>query len=85
MLKCPDCGNRLELCIATCGRLSRKIKKNGELYKKAGGYIGKPTGQSEFLSCERCAFIYDFSSSVNIISEFDKWYNELEEAIFDCD
>ena len=85
MLKCPDCRNRLEICIATCGRLSRKIKKNGELYKRVGGYIGRPIGQGEFLTCERCTFIYEFWSSDNRIPEFDKWYDELEEALFDCD
>jgi len=84
MLKCPECGSDLKICVASIGQWSRKIKKNGEPGKTVNKNMGLPNGQGEFLSCqEYCGFIYQFWNETNRIEEFDNWYEDHDEGFFE--
>lgn len=73
---CPNCGRPLVLSTHTIGIWSRKIKKDGSLYKIINKSCGHPNGIS-FLQCEKygCKFSYniDYASCDEPIPELNAW------------
>ena len=81
--KCPCCGTALELDIAVKSRWSKKIKKDGTLYKVTNYSTGNPT-DIMYLSCPKygCGFVYNITSTPE--KEYpilDEWVDEHYEEI----
>lgn len=85
MLKCPICGEDLELAIDVVGTDSRKINNNGKLHKVINRCTAKPnTNSPSYLRCSnRCGFTYDteHASKDETIKELDNWINQHLEEI----
>lgn len=80
---CPKCGNPLELSITVMARWSKKIKKDGTLYKTTNYNTGSPT-DIMYLSCSKygCGFNYNVSSTPQIqYPLLEEWVEEHYEEI----
>lgn len=85
-IKCPECGRSLELFIDVVCTHSKKIRKDGSLYKvKNYSTYGNTTG-APYLKCEnsRCNFTYDVehASKDKPVKEIDDWISEHLEEIY---
>ena len=69
--KCPKCENPLVLYVKTNAHWSKKIKKDGSLYKTTNYSIGFPT-DILFLACDKygCGFSYDITYPGNNKKEY---------------
>lgn len=82
MIKCPICGNDLELVVDTVGSWMRKINKNGNLHKTINKSIGRPNGAS-YLECNICHYTYDCEhcSKDEQNKQLDEWIDEHYDEI----
>lgn len=83
--ECPACGSPLIVSVDTTGTWSRKIKKDGRLYKVINYSVGQPNGPS-FLECSNnnCHFSYDteHASHDEPNPELDEWIEEHREELW---
>ena len=81
--RCPKCNNPLELNVVANAHWSKKIKKDGTLYKTTNYSVGVPTDVM-FLSCSKygCGFSYDVSFTPQVTYPLlDAWIEEHYEEI----
>ena len=88
-IKCPICGRDLELRVDERISISKKIKKDGGLYKvtnrsEKGEVISEP-----YLKCAslNCTFIYDVENGYHEkhIEALDNWIQKHLEEIYELE
>ena len=87
LLKCPECGNDLILCVDECITISKKIRKDGRLYKVTNRSDKGPVHEAPYLKCEsmKCNFSYDVehASHEKPIEALDDWIAEHLDEIYE--
>lgn len=86
-LKCPHCGNDLELYVDVVTTHSKKIKNDGSLYKTMNYSTGGSVSGAPYLKCSNylCDFTYDVehASHDETVKKLDDWIIEHLDEIYE--